>query len=225
MNKQLLKISLLSILMELAFIVAAQMEPSYLSDTLVDVRDNKVYEIVRINKLWWFKDNLNYETKLSHCPNYNKKDSDCEQGNFYAYQELDTICPKGWRVAETTDWEKYLKVIRESKNIEIENIGIDTFPGEYLSINFTDLTDQLHLFEKNNPLGLASYGWVEGRKRNNKNTATLWAKHPGYNDNRFHLHIGDKNYILHTHAHNIDDKSRKVRKFMVKCVCEDEAFR
>lgn len=189
-------------------------------DQMTDARDGKVYETVEIGPLKWLRGNLRYETALSYCPNFNKKKRACEQGNFYSHLELDTICPAGWRLPSSTDWQNYFDFLRLSKGVDPGGIQIDTLPENYLSLNFSGFSPDSPLFDTSNPILLGPWGWVEGKKVNKIKTNTLWVKKEDSEDNRFHLHIGNSNLILHTHAHNIDDVPKKTRKFMVKCVCE-----
>lgn len=199
----------------------AQENSALIFDQMTDARDGKVYETVQIGQLKWLRGNLRYETALSYCPNFNKKKRACAQGNFYSHLELDTICPVGWRLPSSTDWQNYFDFLRMSKGANPGAIQIDTLPENYLSINFSGFSPESPLFDASNPILLGPWGWVEGKKVNKIKTNTLWVKKEDSEDNRFHFHIGNSNLILHTHAHNIDDVPKRTRKFMVKCVCEE----
>lgn len=52
----------------------------------------------------------------------------------------------------------------------------------------------------------------------NKGTMTIWVRHSEVKDDRFHVHIGDNNYIIHTHQHRIDDIPKKIKEIHGK-VC------
>ncbi len=185
-------------------------------DNFLDTRDGNTYEIIQIDTDWWFRENLRYETALSYCPNFNKK-KDCKMGNFYTYQELDELCPNGWHVSKLSEWEAYFELMKTKKQVQEQHIQYETIVPR-TDIMVTDTTKQLQLFDANNPLNLSARGWVQGKRRQKIGTITLWASNPELEDARFHLHIGPNSYVKHTHAHHIDDKRQKKRKFTVRCV-------
>lgn len=47
---------------------------------------------------------------------------------------------------------------------------------------------------------------------------SMWVHDKLQNDRKMHLHIGDAAFVKHAHAHHIDDKPTKNRKFVVRCV-------
>ena len=141
-------------------------------DTLIDQRDHQKYATVLIGDRIWFRDYLKYETKGSHCPNFNRKDRDYVSGNFYPYPELDEVCPQDWRVATVEDWEAYIMQLRTEKNITEDDIHLDTLMPqeggvkiEEGAIIIEDTSERLSLFAETNPLHLSLLGWVQGRKR------------------------------------------------------------
>ncbi len=189
------------------------------TETFTDSRDGTVYNIIKIEDTKWFQQNLRYETLHSHCPNFNRRKKDCKEGNFYSFIELDTICPKGWKVASLEDWESYFQLLKEHKKVENSSLKYDTLAHEDNTVVISDTTKTIKIFENKNPLQLKSLGWVEGRKRKKMGTITIWALYP--EDKKFHLHIGDASYVKHAHEHNIIDKPKRVRKFAVRCTCKD----
>ena len=192
---------------------------SQVIDTFLDYRDGEVYKIVQIEKDWWFQENLRYESNYSHCPNFNKKEKDCIAGNFYPNTELETVCPKGWHVATLKEWENYFNS-RLLINSAANTLETETYLP-IVDILISDTTKQIQLFDKNNLLDLHPHGWVQGRKRQDIGTMTLWAKNKELKDNKYHIHIGNNSYVKHTHKHHIEDKKvRRNRKFMVRCVCQ-----
>ncbi len=190
------------------------------NQTFTDSRDNQTYSITQIGDTYWFKDNLRFVTPYSHCPNFNKKEEDCIDGNFYAYKELNSICPQGWTIPSVQNWEYYFNYLKEEKQVPTYNFTFDTLTEENNSIVIRDTSKTMKLMAEENLLNLSPLGWVQGRKRQNPGTITLWAKNEISPDPRYHLHIGNNGYVKHSHAHHIDDKIRKVRKFLVRCVCD-----
>ncbi len=108
--------------------------------TMTDERDGQTYKIVKIGHLWWFAQNLNYETVNSHC--YNDSAEYCAKyGRLYKWAAavgksedecgyrhecnltlpVQGACPPGWRVPSNYDW-----------NDLFEAIGGDTVAGKNL---------------------------------------------------------------------------------------------
>jgi uncharacterized protein (TIGR02145 family) len=108
--------------------------------TMTDERDGQTYKIVKIGHLWWFAQNLNYETVDSHC--YNDSAEYCAKyGRLYSWAAavgksedecgyrhecnltlpVQGACPPGWRVPSNYDWNDLLV-----------SVGGDDIAGEVL---------------------------------------------------------------------------------------------
>ncbi len=207
---------------------------------IIDPRDGTSYEVIRIEDRIWFRDNLKFKTKNSHCPNSKKNRKDCKEGNYYAYTDLKNLCPDGWRVSTLEDWRVYFDYRTELMSVDKDSITKDTllqkvnkFNEKYfvnsrdtislfdLRVNYIRVEDhskKVAMFDPNNPLQLSPLGWIQGRRKHKRGTITFWGMHETSKDPRFHLHIGKSAYVEHTHAHHIDDKRRRRRKFMARCV-------
>lgn len=107
-------------------------------ETIVDARDNQVYEVVQIGTQKWLARNLNYNDGKGKCPS--EKNSLCEKyGRLYnassiikahkndkasgdqeIYDSLRALCPEGWHVPFKSEW-KVLKdyVASHSKKGEV----------------------------------------------------------------------------------------------------------
>lgn len=71
---------------------------------LVDPRDDKEYNIIKIGDRLWMAENLNYETPSSVC--YDNDSSMCnEYGSLYSSSEARSICPSGWSLPSMNDWK------------------------------------------------------------------------------------------------------------------------
>ena len=107
-------------------------------ETIIDARDNQVYEVVQIGTQKWLARNLNYNDGKGKCPS--EKSSLCEKyGRLYnassiikvhksdkangdqeIYDSLRALCPDGWHVPFKSEW-KILKdyVASHSKKGEV----------------------------------------------------------------------------------------------------------
>ena len=74
--------------------------------TLVDERDGHEYKTIEINGTTWMAENLKYVSDNSLC----KKDSCDIYGLHYTYpfDSTGSICPDGWHVSTTADWDSLL---------------------------------------------------------------------------------------------------------------------
>lgn len=93
------------------------------TDSIIDDRDGQKYKIVKIDRLWWFAQNLNYETENSHC--YNDSTKYCDKyGRLYTWAAavgkseeecgerhvcnlslpVQGVCPSGWHVPSNYEW-------------------------------------------------------------------------------------------------------------------------
>jgi len=182
----------------------------------VDSRDGKTYPIVEVGELLWFGTNLSYESVTSWCAE-DVKEKHCTDGNYYYNTGLDSLCPKGWRVATWTDWENSIKRIVQQNGMNPDSITYDTTDwttwSSVLFLGFNLMDDTLSLNVKIN-------GWVEGKKgkkgkakRSMKYTvASYWVIDEETNDPRMHMHMDNTGLNKHNHSTR--------RRFGVRCVSD-----
>ncbi len=184
--------------------------------TILDARDGNEYPTFSFNEITWMTSNLKYLSKDSYCKAIKPKDEICKQYNFYPKQDLSKVCPEGWRMPQREDWDEYWawyykKRIQEKVEIVLDSMEIQEDGTAW----FEDKLSTLELFSETNPLRLENSDWIEGKRRVDRGTMNMWISD---GTNNFHTHIGPAGVVKHTHKHNIEDKKRKVRQFVVRCV-------
>ena len=162
------------------------------------------------------REHLRFQTSTSWCPPATDI-SNCAQGNYYFNSDLPSVCPVGWRVVTTTDWKEYIDVLAETLKVSRDSLQLNEYfndpPKVFIHTIKTDLL-------KDTMLNLVPLGWIEGSKKKNLLTLSMWIANSEISDPKYHLHLGAKNYHIHSHDHNIIDKPKKIRRFPVRCVCE-----
>jgi len=186
-------------------------------DTFIDTRDGNEYSYFSFNQINWMTSNLKYRSTDSYCKAIKPKDEICKQYNFYPKQDLSSVCPEGWRMPKSEDWDDYWTWYYKQRIQKEPNIKLDTMMKESLTGMFwvEDTAQVLNLFAEENPLAFFNSDWIQGKRRIDRGTMNLWISDGTDN---FHVHFGPVSVVKHHHKHNIEDKKRKVRQFVVRCV-------
>jgi uncharacterized protein (TIGR02145 family) len=188
-----------------------------------DSRDGQKYRIVKIGETLWFQDNLMYETLLSKPlsdENKERHNLQSTKGRYYHFQELDSICPKGWRLPDWKDWNNYINYLlkdNDTLQLTMETVGE---PHHHIIEGFSGV---INLFEEGNPLDLHPVGRYQGQIVST-NPDTPFADYWTIDENEAingtsHAHLWDV-LNIHSHKHHMNPNNEKeLRRFMVRCVC------
>ena len=85
----------------------------FAENTVTDLRDRHAYSFAQVGNLRWMMNNLAYKFYRNHdeedkadCPR--PSETTCKNTGFlYPGTKLDYVCPNGWRLPTTDEWETY----------------------------------------------------------------------------------------------------------------------
>ena len=225
---KVLNLKIKTILILSGILISTSFNSCQSDSVLTDPRDGEKYRTVKINETIWMLDNLEYETFLSREPNDSlRKAHNIENisGRYYHFQELDSVCPTGWKLATYQNWIDYFLYFGSFKNIEIKASTIDIEEDSFHRV--IEHEDTINFFEKGNPLNLQAVSRFQGENVSSSPTnpfADYWVNDPEAEFNGLaHIHIiNDWGFIpIHSHDHHMNpEKPSELRRFMCRCVKE-----
>jgi len=171
----------------------------------LDNRDGNSYEILKLDSLWWFNEDLLFETPGSKLP-----DSDKYQSRLYPFDESRIICPKGWRLPTVAEFDKLIEKLSGE-----EFSGLMKLPFDWQSINKNEVGIRL---EKTN--------MFQKKKLVSSNSFNMWLADDSDNE-AYHVHLydvdrkdADENLSVFRHTHEEHNPIRNKRYMAVRCVCQ-----
>jgi len=209
-----MKMRLIVLLIFLIHTIDAEGQTNFKKGEVVDARDGTIYQTVEVDDLIWFAENLKYQSENAVDIKKIKASSELE-GNYYPYEESEEVCPDSFRIPKVKEWKQYLNRVIELKNISPSSI-------EYFEVKNTNasglLSDKIQLFSEPNPLKLRKSGYIQGTKLRSLGSLNFWIRKGKLADKKYHLHILSEGYSKHSHKHHINDRKKRKRKFVVRCV-------
>jgi uncharacterized protein (TIGR02145 family) len=92
------KILIVTLILFFRFNISAQ-----ITDSFIDARDGKKYQLVNINYQTWMAQNLNFESENSWCQS-------CEiYGRLYNFESALKACPDNWHLPNIDEWNELIK--------------------------------------------------------------------------------------------------------------------
>lgn len=186
---------------------------------IIDARDGKVYQTVKILNTVWLAENMRFKTKKSVSIDKNDVGIDVE-GYYYPYDETDDVCPAGFEIPKDSDWNEYRDYIFILKDVPKSAVEYNTTSKKKVSGIAAHISDEtFSFFEEPNPLKLKISGTLQGSELLQDEAFNFWSRMDDNVDPKYHLHITKEGYGNHTHKHHIETKKdKKRRKFVVRCI-------
>lgn len=177
--------------------------PNAILDTYVDERDQHEYEIIQIDSLWWFNQNLNYKTEDSDC--FANKEENCfTKGRLYSFNESKNACPSNWRLPNKEEFDNLTNTLFQKENGDIV----------YLDKTWEDLNTP-----HESGFQFQQSGFKHKKRYTSELSMNIWLDDviDGY-----HVHMyltkKSKRMVLFRHEHEANNSIIKKRKFAIRCV-------
>ena len=214
-----MKNNLIITLVLICFGFTSHCQESYKEGTIIDIRDGKKYNTVKINNTIWLAENMKWKTENSDTILQNDLGIETD-GYYYPYHETNEVCPDGFEIPKASDWEEYVDFILQLKNIPESSTKYSSHSSKKVTgTSMRILIDTFSYFNDPNPLNLKIRGMTQGGILINDEALNIWSRKDNSDDSKYHLHIQHNEYGNHTHKHHVITwNKKKRRKFVVRCV-------
>jgi uncharacterized protein (TIGR02145 family) len=104
--------------------------------TFTDTRDGQTYKTVKMPDCkTWMAQNLNYETERGSWCYENNADSCKKYGRLYEWKTAKTVCPNGWKLPNTVDWDRLVQSVGSKRQFNEGGVPIWDNAGKKLKSN------------------------------------------------------------------------------------------
>lgn len=123
----------------------------------IDSRDGQYYKTVQIGNQVWMAENMNYDYGDNACYNdsliYCAKDKK-RHGRFYPYSTAKTICPNGWHLPDTSEWNTLFRYVKSPGPLLRSKKGWNDTTGVY---NYSDYFKNCNYFVNESYLSMKAF--------------------------------------------------------------------
>jgi len=151
----------------------------------LDKRDEKKYELLEVDQLIWFTEDLRFDTKTS----YKLIRADKKEKIFYSKNHLDSLCPKPFRIPTAKEWGKAIT--------ELYNVRNTTHEAIKKKNSLIVRIDMDSTFYIKKYLNIERSGWVQGNKHVETGKASYWVNEKEkLNHNKIYSFVFHKKYYF-----------------------------
>ena len=156
----------------------------------IDERDGQEYRYTTIGDQVWMAQSLNYDAAGSFC--YDSLPENCKKyGRLYRGENLDQLCPAGWRMPKSSDYENLLTTVDNKMTI--------------LSAGYwEDAKDTISLNECGMSLRAAGFAY-SAESRNENNDVSFWTNESDGSDDFYTLYVCYNYMSVSSLGHNIEN--------------------
>ena len=184
-------------------------QSDFMTDTFIDERDDNQYEIILIDSIWWFNQNLRFRAPYADC--YKDIEAFCAlEGRLYDYRNIAEVCPSGWS----------LPSIRNFENLLLSLPGTDHREATTFIPYTWDSLFRCRVAGFN----LDATGFKHKRKYMPLTSLNFWLADADHHVNHVHMYedknkkTKQKQLMIFWHHHEKYNAIKEKRKFAVRCV-------
>lgn len=179
---------------------AAKVCPESGRGTFIDERDGQEYRYTTIGDQVWMAQSLSYEAAGSFC--YDSLPENCEKyGRLYLGKNLDQLCPAGWRMPKSNDYDNLLITVDNRMNV--------LSAGYWENIQDTINTNKCGM-----SLRAGGFAYLT-ESRNENNDVSFWTNESDGSDYFYTLYVCYNYMSVSSLGHSIE-----TMKYYIRCIKE-----